>query len=126
MADLNLPAAAPPPPPPVPVGSTMGNVTVKPAEPAPVDTTVTESDLLQKVSNALAVLGIDPATVKAHVVAQLEAAASAFASTSIPHDKSAIQAEGMRLLAAIHALFSASAPAPAPAPVESEFVSTKE
>jgi hypothetical protein len=116
---LDLPAAAPPPAPVPPVGSTMGNVTVQPAEPAPVDTTVTEDDLKQKAANALAVLGIDPATVKAHIVAQLEAAASAFANTSIPHDKSAIQAEGIRLLAALHALFTASS-APPPPVVDSE------
>jgi hypothetical protein len=105
MADLNLPppvALAPPVADPVP---TSGAIPPGGSQAAPaVETGLTEDEVMQRVSNALNKLGIDPTTVKAHIVAQLEAAAAAYESAVVGNDKNLWQAQGVRLLAAFHAV----------------------
>lgn len=114
MADLNLP-------PPVPVvveqpapGPAGGAVAVVPNAPAPLAVENNEAALMQRVSNALDVLGIDPAVVKTHIVAQLENCAAAYLNAKVGNDKDVLQAQGIRILAGLHALFATAKPAPAP------------
>lgn len=112
MAYLNLPPPLVPVEVPNVASPTTGAVVTDPGFPLPVvDPNITEDAVLQKVSNALNVLGIDAGAVKAHIAAQLEAAAAAFVNAKVPGDKTFFQAEGFRLLAAFHAVVGTSAPA---------------
>lgn len=112
MADFNLPPPAQPvveQPAPVATG---GAVAVVANEPAPLTVENNEAALFQRVSNALDLLGIDPAVVKSHVVAQLEACAAAYIGATVGNDRNVLQAQGVRLLAGLHALFAQASKAP--------------
>jgi hypothetical protein len=105
MADLNLPPPVQPVVETVAPGPMPGAVVVDSTSPAPLVVVDDNEDaVMQRVSNALDKLGIDPGIVKAHIVAQLEAAAAAYENAKVGQDKSFLQAQGYRLLAAFHAI----------------------
>lgn len=109
---LNLPVAVQPIVETAPPGPVVGAVAFTPDQPAPVVVENNESAILQRVANAADILGINLEDVKSHLTMQLEAAAAAFVNAKVGSDKTFLQAEGVRIMAGLAAMFAHSSPPP--------------
>lgn len=100
-------------PPPVkdePVAASTGNaapaVVPVPNQPAPAVDPASQDEFGQRISNALAKLGInvDPNAMKVALLHQLEECAAAYENAKVGDDQSFFQKQATRILAGLHAV----------------------
>lgn len=104
----SLPAARPEEIPQATQAPAQAAVVVVPDQPAPPVQATTQDEFMQRVSQALQKLGINPQTIKDELphllLAELEAAAAGAQNAKIPSDAGLWRSIGLRVIAALHAL----------------------